>query len=90
MPELKHYSIMIAELVFPVVILILSLQEILRLPELDRLVTGAKYIFIMLAQVGIWLMFLIKFVGAFIAIYYGLIEERKIVLMLKDRFEYAS
>lgn len=61
----------------------------LRLPEGDRLVSGATMLFVMLSQCGVLILFA-SLLTAFLGIYEGLKLERKTVLMLKDRFEYAS
>ena len=51
MPEIKHYSCLIAELVFPVVIFFFCLWGMLSLPKEeggDRLHNGATYLFVLL------------------------------------------
>ena len=69
MPELKHYSILIAELIFPIIIFALALKEFERLPEEDRLVSGAPEIFVLCSQGGILILFASSFLTAFVGIY---------------------
>ena len=52
MPELKHYSVLLAELLFPIIIFVMSLIGMLGLPEFDdinRVMYGTEYLFVMLS-----------------------------------------
>ena len=72
MPEIKHYSCLIAELVFPVVIFFLCLAGMLSMPKEeggDRLHDGVSHFFVMLNQIAIMAWFLIDFYGGFSGIY---------------------
>lgn len=68
MPEIKHYSCLIAEFVFPVLIFVVSLWGMLALPKEeggDRLHNGASYLFVLLNQVSIMLWFYFDFYAGF-------------------------
>ena len=71
MPEIKHYSILMAELLFPIPIFTLSCLELLKIPSEYRLCVGVDYLFVMLSQVGILLLF-VSFLPHFNAIFGGM------------------
>ena len=51
MPHLKHYSIVVGEIIMPIVIFVISLIGMLNLPEFDdinRVTYGSEYMFVML------------------------------------------
>ena len=52
MPHIKHYSILVAEIIMPILIFLISLIGMLGLPEFDdinRVMYGADYMFVMLS-----------------------------------------
>ena len=52
MPHLKHYSILVGEIIMPIVIFVISLIGMLNLPEFDdinRVTYGSEFVFVMLA-----------------------------------------
>ena len=88
MPEFKHYSVLTAEFVFPIIIFIFCLWGMLTLPKEeggDRLYNGAPYLFVMINQFAIMVWF-------YTDIYKGglkdLLEvwkdERKVILIILD------
>lgn len=86
MPEFKHYNVMIAELIFPIIIFILCLWGMLSLPKEDggdRLYNGASYLFVLLNQVSIILWFYFDFYTGFNEVLGLWVEERKVILMIK-------
>ena len=90
MPEIKHYSCLIAELAFPILIFILCLAGMLSLPkeeggeQLNRLQSGVSFFFIMLNQIAIMALFLSDYYQGFCDVYDGLCEHRKVILLVKD------
>ena len=87
MPEIKHYSCLIAELVFPVVIFFLCLAGMLSMPKEeggDRLHNGVSGFFVMLNQIAIMAWFRIDFYDCFYQVYEELKEEREILLLFKE------
>ena len=90
MPEIKHYSCLIAEAVFPVLIFVLCLWGMLAVPKEDggdRLHLGAPYLFVLLNQVSILAWFFSDFYANFAYVYGLWIEERIVVLMIKASIE---
>ena len=87
MPEIKHYSNLIAEIICPIIIFFLCLWAMLSLPNgegADRLHNGAPYFFVLLSQFSIILCFMLEYFAGFKSVYEDYwLEERKVLLMVK-------